>query len=1104
MHLSGELQASCQLHYNISYRYCLILFSFTYMEIKHPKWKGLLCLIALQFSFYLGGQKLEWEYWTVEDGLSNNEVTDIYQDQFGWIWLATGHGLTSYNGYEFEVYRYHPFDSSSMGANYVETLFETGQGDIWAALSVGGLSRLDRASMSFRSYQSAWMENTNLRMSNSFVRALVEDVNGAIWLGTSAGLNKIDTTDSSFNRVWPNGDSERIRVNCILEYVPGQLLLGTHKGFYVYEVARSEAYRPLIQWRDTTWENNYAIGKIMQDQQGRIWLGAEGGGVFNWDIESDLLLPQWKKVDPALSGPQFCIELLEHEEGIWATFQHYGSKRIWSAEDTKDQDSIDLPMRWALQTDGKAVWGLDAEKNLVSVAGQSGEVYKRRIPGIDKGGISADLLSKDGAFWFSRNEGGLSRAYISRPVATQYYLQANSEEPIPNVRAMLTDSNGNLWLGNPKGLFYKGHGTGRVKHWPFSSSQIPGNTIYALAEDGSGQLWMATNGGVARLTLNTGKVKRYKAHFDNPHALSTDFVRGVNTDSQGRVWVGTSVGLHLYRPETDDFRRFFKEDHPNSLNGNDVRIVLEADTNSYWIGKVRTGLNRMTYHPEEDSISCTAFYFRGIHHFSDSLMTINSLTIDRNGELWLGTFSDGLLRFDTQQQAIVPVFENTQPIPGITAIQEDQDGCLWMGSHAGLYCYNPKTGRLQQFLENEGAQSSQFHIGSYASDRAGGLYFGGINGVNYIKPDDHFQALPLAPPQIVGIRKYGKDINFDRPVQYLEQLELSPEDGFFSIEFLSVNFQTKQDLRYRYRVEGLQEEWIELGNQRSVSFSHLPGGRYVFRVAVGDRQGNWSTQEAILPIVVGFPFHQTTTFYGIVIGGILFLAWGIYSLRWYFQRRKIMAMAAVREKAAADFHDELGHRLTKISLFTERIFHQNPKLEGESHQYLQKIKNNAGELYHSMRDFLWAMNPKKDALLELAILLKDFGDELFSHTPIVFRVEGIETLPEDVLLSMDWKRQLVLIFKEAMHNSLKHANSTQVNLRFAFSEGILHLNLEDNGVGFLHSNEQLGYGLRNMQQRAERINGQLDIKSSVQGGTAISFKGILQAQQLWNKKKAFR
>jgi|GEM_PF-4463375 len=1074
------------------------------MEIKNPKRKALLCLVALQFSFYLGGQQLEWEYWTVEDGLSNNEVTDIYQDQFGWIWLATGHGLTSYNGYEFEVYRYHPFDSSSMGANYVETLFETGEGDIWAALSVGGLSHLDRASLSFRSYQSAWMKNTNLRMSNSFVRALVEDVNGEIWLGTSAGLNKIDSTGSSFTRLWPSDESERIRVNCILEDVCGQLLLGTHEGFYVYETATSKAYRPLIQWRDTTWENNYAIDRIMQDQQGRIWLGAEGGGVFNWDVEKNVLLPKWKEVDPALSGPQFCLGLMEYEQAIWATFRQYGSKRIWFAEDTIGQDRIDSYMRWALATNGKAIWGLDEELNLIYRGAQTEDIYKRRIPAIINGGISTSLLSKDGAFWFAGNEGGVGRAYISRPVAAQYYLEAASEKPIPNVRAMLTDSNGNLWLANPQGLFHKIEGSDQVKHWAFTSAQIPGNIIYALAEDHSGQVWVATNGGLARLSVSTGKVKRYKAHFDNPHALSTNFVRGVNTDSQGRVWVGTSIGLHLYRPETDDFRRFLKEDHPNSFNGNDIRIILEADTNSYWIGKVRTGLNRMTYHPEKDSISCQAFYFRGTHHFSDSLMTINSLTIDRGGQLWLGTFSDGLLRFDTQQQAIVPVFENAQPIPGITAVQEDQKGCLWMGSNAGLYCYDPKTGRLRQFLENEGAQSSQFHIDSYASDPMGGLYFGGINGVNYIKPNAEFQALSLAPPQIVGIRKYGKNINFDRPVQYLEQLELSPGDGFFSIEFLSVNFQTNQDLRYRYRVEGLQEEWIELGNQRSVSFSHLPGGSYVFRVAVGDRQGNWSSQEAILPIVVTFPFHQTTAFFGIVIGGVLFLAWGIYSLRWYFQRRKILALAAVREKAAADFHDELGHRLTKISLFTERIFHQNPKLEGESRQYLQKIRNNAGELYHSMRDFLWAMNPQKDALLELAILLKDFGDELFSHTPIVFRVDGIEALPENVLLSMDWKRQLVLIFKEAMHNSLKHADSKQVSLRFALDEDILHVDLEDNGIGFIHSHEQLGYGLRNMQQRAARINGQLDISSSVQGGTHISFKGILQSQHLWNKKKAFR
>lgn len=1047
-------------------------------------------------------QKLAWDSWTVEDGLSNNEVTAIHQDQFGWIWIATGHGLTSYNSYEFEVYRYHPFDSNSMGANYVEALYETGKGDIWAALSVGGLSQLNRASRTFQSYQSSYLSDADLRAANIFVRTLLEDDQGDIWVGTSAGLNRVHAETSTYQRVWPNQKLKHKRVNCLHQAKRGELLLGTDQGLVVYNIATGQVTSPRIAWQDTTLNNHYPIHQIVEDSNGEIWLGSFEGGVFRWDGASDLVAPQWNRVDSTLAAPRKCIRLFSIRDEIWATFQNHGLMRMDATEVSDEARSPTSSLRWALAMNQGVAWGLSEEGDVVQIDKRTGQIGKEEAQELDFDWRTV-CLADDGALWFARNTGGIGRAHLHTPIIEGFELEAGEETP-QNVRAMLTDSEGGFWLANHEGIIRKPPAGQPLQRWYFDSQQIPGNLVLGMAEDLNKQIWVATNNGLACLSWNKPEIKRYLSNRKHPNALNTNFIRGVNTDQQGRLWVGTSAGLHLYRPATDDFRRFCKQDHPNSLNGNDVRIVLEADTNVYWVGKIRTGLNRMTYFPAQDSISCEPFYFAGNHHFSDSLMTINSLLLDREGQLWIGTFSDGLLRFDEQQQAIVPVFEHQAPIPGITAIQEDQRGSLWMGSNTGLYRYDPCTSLLQQFLVSDGVQSPQFHIGSFAKDRKGRLFFGGTKGVNFVEPSTKYQPGLGSSPQITGIQKYGENMGFHVPVQHLEQLKLNAKDAFFSLHFLAIDFQSPQPLQYRYRLEGLHENWIELGHQRSVSFSHLPGGEYVFSVSVGDRQGNWSKGEAVLPIVVAFPFHQTPAFYGLILLISLLIAWAIYALRWYFQRRKMVSMARIREKAAADFHDELGHRLTKISLFAERIFLQNPKLEGESHQYLQKVSQNAAELYHSMRDFLWAMNPKKDALLEFAIHLKDFGDELYSHTSIVFQVEGIESLPPDVMLSMDWKRQLVLIFKEGMHNSLKHANCTHVQLSFNWEENILQVVLVDNGQGFVWSPKHMGYGLRNMQERAERIDGQLMIKSHPSVGTEVSFKGYIQTQSIWLKKKAFR
>ena len=192
---------------------------------------------------------------------------------------------------------------------------------------------------------------------------------------------------------------------------------------------------------------------------------------------------------------------------------------------------------------------------------------------------------------------------------------------------------------------------------------------------------------------------------------------------------------------------------------------------------------------------------------------------------------------------------------------------------------------------------------------------------------------------------------------------------------------------------------------------------------------------------------------------------------------RLKTVAEIRQKTADDFHDELGHRLTKIGLFVESLMLQKESFPEKSAHILRKIQDNANELYYSTKDFIWAMNPSKDSAIELFVLLRDFGDELFSDTSIQFSVEGWKEEYNEFLLDMDLKRQLVMIFKEAMNNTLRHSNCRKVVFTIEECDKQIILSLKDDGDGFILNHEKFGYGLGSMINRSKTVGGLLEIKN---------------------------
>jgi len=314
-------------------------------------------------------------------------------------------------------------------------------------------------------------------------------------------------------------------------------------------------------------------------------------------------------------------------------------------------------------------------------------------------------------------------------------------------------------------------------------------------------------------------------------------------------------------------------------------------------------------------------------------------------------------------------------------------------------------------------------------------------------------------------------------------------------------------------MEGLHDGWIACGGRRYASFTNLDPGEYRFRVKATNGDGVWGEHEASIRIVMTPPFWQTVWFYLASCGAILLAAYTLFQYRVRAQVKKSLELERirlferekVREQIARDYHDEMGHKITKVALFTELIARNVNGITAELKEHLTKVVEASQSLALDARDFIWALNPEKDSLYEMCLHLQEFGNALFEETAVNFQVHG---LSEDLLrckLDMEWKRHLTLLFKEGMNNALKHARCKNVVLEVNAQSGVLQMTLFDDGVGLFHGNGHgpdfpsnvfkenrgNGAGLENMKRRAQILNGALDIRSLEDGGTKVEFSSKL-------------
>jgi signal transduction histidine kinase len=496
----------------------------------------------------------------------------------------------------------------------------------------------------------------------------------------------------------------------------------------------------------------------------------------------------------------------------------------------------------------------------------------------------------------------------------------------------------------------------------------------------------------------------------------------------------------------------------------------EDATGAVWIGFQRGGLaryrdGRTDFFTDRDGLP------RG---------SVRALHLDGAGRLWIATSRGGVARVDAPGEP-KPRFVTFGRARGLASenaasLAADRWGRIYVGTERGLDRIDPATGNVQHFTADDGLAPGL--IESSFRDRSGRLWFGSSEGLSLLEP---VREGPKSPPA-VRITRVTLD-GVRQPLPPLgESLVSLPkaarEAAPLAIDFGGIDFSPGGRLRYQHRLEGVDRDWSEPSDQRSVVLARLPGGTYRFRVRAIANDGTAGTTAAEVRFAMLPPLWKRP-------GVLLLLAGAVASLAWAFHRNRLrsaLAVERVRMRVATDLHDDIGADLSEIAILSELA---GGKGEHEPAMLLREIGERARGLVDSMSDIVWSTDPGKDDLGSVVQRIRHFAANALESRGIVWSLEAPDRL-EDRSLDPERRRQVFLIVKEALANVARHASCTRASVRILAAPEEISLEVEDDGVGFdASASSPKGRGLANMRARAFAMGGTFQAESRPSGGTRI-------------------
>jgi signal transduction histidine kinase len=592
--------------------------------------------------------------------------------------------------------------------------------------------------------------------------------------------------------------------------------------------------------------------------------------------------------------------------------------------------------------------------------------------------------------------------------------------------------------------------------------------------------------------------------------LGSQNVRSLLEATNGDLWIGLESPSGLRRFRNGKFDELII---PGDVRS--IRALVEGPNETIWAGTSDgyilrvNGTNIVTETGAQDKDEERAF-------------SVRCLLTTADGSLWIGYAGWGVGRWHNNHYTRVSAAQGLYD-DYISQMLDDGSGGLWLTGNRGLFqvrreelaaVAEGRSGHLRSIAygRNEGLPSVQ-PVFDYSPTawRAndGKLWFATRNGLLMVQPDK-IHDNPVAPPVLLTEVKVDDRLmalhDSRTPLRLPEQakltdlrtqkqaLDLPPGHVKLEFAFTALSFNSPENVHFRYRLKGFDTEWVEAGPQRNAKYPMLPASHYEFELTACNEAGVWSETSFRLPLVV-HPFFWQTWWFQLGVAGTFTAA--IIGLVRYFSFRRLRTKLARLEQAevlhrerariARDMHDEVGSKLSRLSLLSEMVNNQ-PEMPAAAHGDVAEIAETARDTIRSFEEIVWAVNPKNDSLPQLMNYLCRFAEDFFEGSPTQCVFDLPEAIP-DIQLPTEARHHVFLAAKEALNNVFKHARARRVCVQLTITPSGFEVTIGDDGCGLKASpappRAGTGNGLDNMRERMRAVGGELEMTSRPKGGTRV-------------------
>ena len=826
----------------------------------------------------------QFERLTIEDGVSHGTVRAIFQDSRGYMWFGTEYGLNQYNGYEFQVYRHNPSDSTSIDNNSIHSIFEDSQKRMWIGTNES-LNYFDRELAIFKSYRA---ESTSLNgIKSGGIKDILEDENGQLWLASPNMIQKFNPETGVFLQYLPKDEKGNYLglISQIYLDSKNNLWVCTESGVRLFDRQQNLFRAPLPAQKNLTPPDVAFFMTMIEDRDKNLWVASRGTGLKKYDpITKDWTYYQHIKGDNTSLSSNYINDVLEDSQGnLWITTGRGGLNYFNKNTQKFTQYSKD----------------------------------RLRESSLFSNSLNGLYTDNAGGLWIGTWHRGLN--YLKKGNHFIHYKKEASTNSLSAnlVTDIVEDAQQNLWVATDDGggLNYIDRTKNRFKHYPIP--QPPGEldfglqSIKSMIKDHSEQLWIGTMNGLFSFNPSKEKWTHFKYNPDDANSISAGFVNTILQDYKGIIWVGMHrTGLNKFNQLTQNFERYTYQKEGKAIPIA-IRYLYEDKAGTIWVGTMQNGL--LSFNPATGQF--TSLTTLGDQN-NNSKIGVNVVYEDHKNQLWIGTYDNGLKIFDKRTQQ-VKTFTEQDGLAGnlVFGILEDDMGRFWISTNKGLSCYDVAKETFTNFDKYHGLQSNQFMPHSFCKTSKGELCFGGINGLNIVQPAAIINERVPLPVEITNFQLFNQSIStktknspLSKHISNTRSITLNHKQSVFTFEFAALNFTNPQNNQYAYRLTPYEKEWVQVGTRRFANYSNLPSGDYTLQVKATISDQLWNDAFTSIQIqILPKPWLTWWAFslYVLFIGGLF------YGLRRY----------------------EIARLKIKNELQLERIHHQK-----EEEVYQAKMK----------------------------------------------------------------------------------------------------------------------------------------------------------------------